>query len=134
MTEFLRRRARFAALLLSFAVSSAPAHAAARVTARDCSPQAPMDVRAQCVLGTPAGKRALATVGEAAPADLEGKRAHAALTPSFARYVIKTAGVDRARPALEAATADAYARHTGRTLAEWRADWVEAIGAASAAG
>lgn len=131
MPDFLIRRARFAALLLSLAVSSAPA--TARATARECSPQAPMDERAQCVLGTPAGRRALPTVGVTAPADLEGKRAHAALTPSFARYVIKTAGVDKARPALEAATADAYARHTGRSLAEWRADWVKAIGAASAA-
>jgi hypothetical protein len=129
MPDFLLRRARFAALLLSLALSSAPAHAAAR----ECSPQAPMDERAQCVLGTPAGRRALATVGAAAPADLEGKRAHAALTPSFARYVIKTAGVEKARPALEAATADAYLRHTGRSLADWRADWVKAIGAAASA-
>ncbi|MGZ8414986.1 MAG: hypothetical protein ACXW05_19840 [Gemmatirosa sp.] len=123
-TTMILRHASRAAFLLSLFLST-PAAASA---GQDCPPLTSMDERAQCVLGTPAGRRALPAVGVTAPADLEGKRAHAALTPSFNRYVIRQAGVDRARLALEAATADAYARHTGRTLAEWHAEWVKAIG------
>ncbi len=127
-------RARRAVLAAALARHAAPRAASAPTVARECPTNVSMDVRALCVLGTPAGKRALATVGEAAPADLEGKQAHAALTPSFARYVIRTAGMAKAQPALEGASKEAFAKHTGRTLAEWRADWVAAIGGAPAGG
>jgi hypothetical protein len=126
MPASTRRRAWSVALIASLVCLAAPAAAAGR----ECTPRASMDERAQCVLGTPAGRRALAAIGEAAPADLEVRQAHAALTPSFNRYVIRHAGVEKARPALETATADAYLRHTGRTLAQWRADWVASLGAA----
>ena len=131
------RRAWSTALVDALALHAAPIAAAAHDAStfvRECPTNVSMDERARCVLGTPAGKRALATVGEAAPADLDGKRAHAALTPSFARYVIRTAGIAKAQPALEGASKDAFARHTGRSLAEWRTDWVAAIGGAPAGG
>ena len=129
-----RRRAWSTALVAVLALHAAPVAAATTTVARECPTNVSMDERALCFLGTPAGRRALATVGEAAPADLEGKKAHAALTPSFARYVIRTAGLAKAQPALEGATKEAFAKHTGRSLAEWRTDWVAAIGGGSAAG
>lgn len=128
------RRAWRAALVAALALHAAPVAASATTVARECPTNVSMDERALCFLGTPAGKRALATVGETAPADLAGKQAHAALTPSFARYVIKTAGLAKAQPALEGASKEAFAKHTGRSLAEWRTDWVAAIGGAAAGG
>ena len=128
------RRAWRAALVAALALHAAPVAASATTVARECPTNVSMDERALCFLGTPAGRRALATVGEAAPADLAGKQAHAALTPSFARYVIRTAGMAKAQPALEGASKEAFARHTGRSLAEWRTDWVAAIGGAPAGG
>ncbi|GLC24256.1 hypothetical protein rosag_07690 [Roseisolibacter agri] len=116
------------------ALHAAPIAASATTVARECPTNVSMDERALCFLGTPAGRRALATVGEAAAGDLETRKAHAALTPSFARYVIRTAGLAKAQPALEGASKEAFAKHTGRSLAEWRADWVAAIGGAPSAG
>ena len=128
------RRAWSTALVAALALHAAPIAASATTAARECPTNVSMDERAVCILGTPAGKRALATVGETAPADLAGKQAHAALTPSFARYVIRTAGIAKAQPALEGASKEAFAKHTGRSLAEWRADWVAAIGGTPAGG
>ncbi|MDF1502927.1 hypothetical protein [Roseisolibacter sp. H3M3-2] len=96
----------------------------------ECSPRLSVDERAHCVLVTPAGEKALAAIGQNAPADapLEVRQAHAALVPSFARYVIRTAGVAAAQEALSRATPDAYPKYTGRSLAQWRTDWVASIG------
>lgn len=128
MLAFTVRRAARAALAASLLCLAAPAAA----SARECSPRASVDERAQCVLATPAGRRALATVGEVAKGDLETRQAHAALTPSFARYVLRHADRAAAASALEGASAEAFQRHTGRTLAQWRADWVAALAAGAA--
>ena len=125
------RRALRAALAATLVLHATPA---AATPVRECSPLVSMDERAQCFLATPAGRRALAAVGERAPADLEARQAFAALTPSFARYVIRTAGLAKAQPALEAATADAYPKFTGKTLAEWRTEWVAFLGTGRTAG
>jgi hypothetical protein len=111
-----------AAAALLFAATPAAARAA-----QECSPQAPVHERAQCVLATPAGKRARAGVGEVAKGDLATKQAHAALTPSFARYVLTHADRAAASTALEGASSEAFQKHTGRPLADWRADWVASL-------
>ena len=121
-------RAARAALVAALLFAAAPA------AAQECAPTAPMDQRAQCVLATAAGRRALPTVGQTAPADLEGKRAHAALTPSFARYVLRHADRAAATAALEGASPESFQRHTGRSLAQWRTDWVASLQSASAGG
>jgi erythromycin esterase-like protein len=118
-------RAATAALL--FATTPATARAL-----QECNPQAPVHERASCVLATPAGKRALVMVGEVGKGDLETRRAHAALTPSFARYVLTHADRAAASAALEGATADAFQKHTGRSLAQWRTDWTASLAASPA--
>jgi len=128
------RRALRATLAATLVLHATPAAAMPATTVRECPPLVSMDERAQCFLATPAGRRALAAVGERAPADLEARQAFAALTPSFARYVIRTAGLAKAQPALEAATADAYPKFTGKTLAEWRTEWVAFLGTGRTAG
>ena len=128
------RRALRATLAATLVLHATPAAAMAVITVRECPRLVSMDERAQCFLATPAGRRALAAVGERPPADLEARQAFAALTPSFARYVIRTAGLAKAQPALEAATADAYLRHTGKALAAWRTEWVAFLGKEGTAG
>lgn len=99
------------------------------------------DQLAHAALATPAGERALSAIGRPGPADAaitagppDVRAAYYVLSQSFVRHLIERVGLAVALQLMESDAPDGYERLTGRALAQWRADWLAALGTGPSAG